>query len=307
MQLEDYFEYYLKTQQSQNIITNNRAKIKEQLEPLYDNGKISARLVKKCFELIDSIWFSKSITKKLQQVNKSLKFFVGTKIKRIAGYVLETRDLFKIKISSFILDNLFNADVQAVEIGGIITHDLLSVLIILMEHEITHLIIMLLRTHKLNVIKEKSGHTVTFKTLVYNMYRQTRVTHNLLLGDVVKFHEATSKARAEISVGDRVLCKKNNRIGIIIEIRSKVGVFHTGARVDGCLLKDLEIIKKSENVHIISDIKKKFTVGDSFDFSMRGKLITFKVVALRPSTLLAEDASTGKKMYFKYWAFITSI
>jgi hypothetical protein len=298
MDLSYYFEYYHKhISQDTDAI---RRTILKNIKPYYKNNTISVRLVTEAFKQIDHLWFHDTISKKLQDINKPLKFYVSGKLKCTAGYVQETYTHFKIKISTCLLENLFSDTVKSVEISGLMLPDVLTVLIVLLEHELTHLVIMLLKNHPLNIIKEKSGHTQTFKTLVRNMYGHTKVTHSLLLGDIEQHNKVSQEIKSRLDIGDQVFCKKNKATGKIVDIRGKMVVIKAATAFKGCLFKDLEVIKKTDNPNLIEDIKKSLSIGTLFHYGYK----QYRVKALNPTTFHAEDLETGKVMVFKYWAFV---
>ena len=253
--LKSKFEYYLKNMQSDELINKNRKLIHDEL--LNSNNKVTPSLVKKCFELLDKIWFNDSIQNFINDKNK-IKFQVSEKLTKTAGYFMKKKNLYIFKLSSFILNNLFNSKIKTVKINGILAQDVTYVLIILMEHEIMHLIVnSLLKNHPLNPQKEKSGHTEIFKILVYNMYHHLKITHELLHGDVTQFEEKTNLMRNELQIGDKIECTTKKFVGIVVEIQKKYAIIKIDNQYKSCLLNNVNILKKTNKIESIDNIKKK--------------------------------------------------
>ena len=57
------------------------------------------------------------------------------------------------------------------------------------------------------------------------MFHHLRVSHNLLIGDIDKFHEETRKAKEIFNIGDKVKCLGPRKIeGTLVTMTSKYGV-----------------------------------------------------------------------------------
>jgi hypothetical protein len=297
--IETKFVYYLKNMQNDKTINDNRKTIWLELKKKY-HDKITPLIIKTCFEQIDKIWFDSEIEKTIKDLHKNLKFMVSNKLTKTAGYFMFSHNYFIFKISSVILENLFKKGVKTVKISGIEASDVLYVLIILMEHEITHLLISsLLKNHHLNPPKEKSGHTSTFKILVYNMYHHLKVTHDLLLGDVSEFETKIKQIKSELTLGDYIRCLSKKYEGIVVDIKNKYVVIKSNSSYKSCLLNDIEIVKKAENS--ISDLYKKYKIGDIIQIKIGQKMMNLRILKMEKKYLLAEDLVNHKKFKLKIW------
>ncbi|AYV84595.1 MAG: hypothetical protein Hyperionvirus30_11 [Hyperionvirus sp.] len=307
MALGAIFERYLVERNTEEIIGGRRREIVRELEPVYQKaGRVTDGMVLKCFEMIDGLYFAGSIMGECKKEGWGVDFYVSGKLRTTAGMFryLPTKRILEIVISGVILDGniLFGGGVKKVEIGGIYCTSVCEVLVVLMEHEVTHMVLYLLKDHKLNQEHVKSGHTKVFKKIIYDMFGQTRVRHNLLLGDIDKFNESTESARKNFNLGDRVRCK--GKEGVVVVIGKKNVVLKvSGDNYRGCLLKDISMVRVSETKISIEDVRDKLKVGDMVEFSWGGKSFRVKIVEKRSSTFKGIDKD-GKMITIYYWVLI---
>jgi predicted SprT family Zn-dependent metalloprotease len=191
--------------------------------------------------------------------NINITFNTSNKFKNLAGYCKYYNDDIEITFSKYILEKIYNDKFEKININGVTCNDIVDVLIGLMEHEITHLILFIYDNYKNDV---KSGHNSQFKSLVYNMYRHTKVTHDLLFGDINKYEKHKKEAIQKLEIGMKIKCKKNT--GIIIDIRPKY-IFYKNEtnKINACKFNEYEIIDKNFMPYqkYISNLKKKLKIG----------------------------------------------
>ncbi|AYV77774.1 MAG: SprT-like protein [Edafosvirus sp.] len=302
--LEKVFEYYLKNTNSSKMIDETRNNILIQLKPLYDGKSITDAMIKKCFKLIDNLYFNKTIQEKIDQQKYKIEFKVSGKLTSSAGVFKNRGKKLKILLSSPILDNLFNDDVKHVEINGIMCDSLLIVFIVLMEHEMTHCLLFLLESHPLNIKKEKSGHTDVFKLITYDMFKHTRITHNLLYGDIIKFHEHTKIAKEKFNIGDIVNCKGDNEGMLVLMSKTHGNIKTHSGKYKGCLLKDMVLIEKSKNKTMLEDAKKQIQVGKVMDLTINNKTYKFEILNKASMSFKAKIVGSHKTLNIKYWVLL---
>ena len=308
--LNDLFNYKIRAgRNDEEIITTNRRKIIKELEPIYnmDKHKISNDLVARCFYNIDQMWFNGTIQKKIDELGYRIRFLVNSRLTTVAGRFGRINESnLEIQMSKPILDNLFTAKVKRVAIGGIICNSLLEVFIVLMEHEITHLIIFLLSDNPYIKSVKQQHHSKAFKVFIYNMFQQTRVTHNLLFGDIDIFQKATEKAKGEFNIGDIVRCTTNKNIeGKLVTTTSKHGVIKISTgKYKGCLLKDLELIKPTEQQNIIELLKASINIGENKELELAGEKVQGVILDKSNATFKIKLTNTGKIYSVKYWSLI---
>lgn len=309
--LEDCFVYYLNNPLSQSEIYTKNSLIKKILE---SHPSVSTNSIKDCFKQIDIIFFNGTITKKINKDNYILSFDYTNKLKKRAGqfaYSYETPRI-RIDVSKIILDNIFKNGVKVVEIGGVKLRDISDVLINIMQHEMLHLVLFLLRSHPLIVSDKRvsSGHTRLFKILAKNIFGHVRVTHDLLKGDIEKFNESNAQAKTNISIGDSVKCDVPNKInktfhGKIVKIGSKHVVVKTTTNLfRSCYPKDIVIIEKTNDPHPEETIKKSLAINSTVDININGKPMKLKILEKKHNVVKVIDLDTGKYLNFYYWAMI---
>lgn len=276
LELDYYFLYYLKNKLTNESIQKTRTSVIKSISP---TTKITKNIVKKCFEEIDKLLFNSAITLKIKQEQFNLEFKTSKKYKNIAGTFSSKNKELIFTFSENILNNLFIDDVSHVNISGITCQSLEETIVILMEHEITHMILFLMKNHKNNIGTEKSGHTVTFKKFVLNLFGHTKVTHKLNLGDINKHNEQNNINKEILNVGDIVNFK--NVEGLLVAIKGSTGIINinNGEKYITSYLKDIKQIKKSSTdleKTTIDNIKK--LKSSFFNLKLGLKELTVQIV-----------------------------
>lgn len=256
--LDNTIDMYIKKKINDNTIINNRIKIRKKLNINVDKFKLRSSIVKKLFLIFDKLYFKNFIQEKLADGNMKIKFDVSNKLKNTAGYCRYENNNVKIVFSKFIIHKIYNDKFTQINLGGVICNDIVDVLIVLMEHEITHLLLFLYDKYINDV---KSGHNSQFKLLVYNMFRHIKITHSLLFGDLEKYEQSKKDTYDNLKIGMKIKC--NNKIGIVVDIRDKYIHFMNNNKIYGCYFNDYEIIDtnyESYQNHI-NNLKKKLKIG----------------------------------------------
>jgi len=256
--LDVKIDNYLKTPIEVTTIKENHSKIRKELKIDLKNFKLSDLIVKKLFMIFDKMYFKNLIQDKLYNNNYDLDFGISNKFKNSAGYCKYTRNKVEIVFSNFIFEKIHNNKFKSIEINSLICYDIVDVLINLMEHEITHLILFIYDNYKNDI---KSGHNDQFKKIVYNMYRHTKISHDLLTGDIEKYKEDKDNASNELKIGMKIECKKNS--GIVIDIKPKYILYKTDTTVRGCKFNEYKIInyKFEPYQKHIAKLKEKLKIG----------------------------------------------
>lgn len=310
--LNELFNYYISNANDDSLIDSNRNNIIKEIEPIYnaDGRKISKDLIERCFFNIDRLYFQNTIQKEIDKGGYSIKFSVNNKLTSVAGRFGQNDNNLEIQMSRPILDNLFNGEIKRVEIGGIICNSLLQVFVIIMEHEMTHLIIYLLRHHPyIQNVERRLHHSKAFKLFIYNMFHHLRVTHNLLFGDIDKFEKEMQKAKEIFEIGDIVKCTKIksrsvNIEGKLVTMTNKYGVIKYDGKYKTCLLRDLQLIKKTEQKNILELLKKKLKIGEIRYIELYGKKVNVQIIDKKKSTFKVKVTGTNKIYNMKYWTLI---
>lgn len=303
--LDDLFNYFISNTLDDSVVNINRNKIVKDIEPIYnaDGHKVTSDLVSNCFYNIDQLIFQGTIQKKIDELGYKISFNANRKLTAAAGYFKRKDNNLMIIISSIILDNLFNDKVKRVDIGGIICTSTLLVFVIIMEHEMTHLILYLLKDHKF-IQNTKQKHPKVFKVFIYNVFHQLRITHNLLFGDIDIFNKETELAKGKFDVGDQVECIKSSKLGILVLIDKIHGLIKINGKYTSCLLKDLKLIKKTEQQNILELIKNGIKVGDIIEIPFNNIKETVRVLDKSDKTFKVRVVNSDKVYSITYWSLI---
>ena len=162
------------------------------------------------------------------------------------------------------MQKIYDDKFTSIEINGLLCYDIVEVLINLMEHEITHLLLFIYNMYKDDV---KSGHNSQFKDLVYNMYRHTKITHDLLTGDVEQYKEHQENASKELKIGMTIQCKKES--GIVIKITPKYILYKVNDKVKACKFNQYTISNNKYEPYQkhLEKLKNKIKVGVEVKFN----------------------------------------
>lgn len=142
------------------------------------------------------------------------------------------------------------------------------------------------------------------------MFHQLRVTHNLLFGDIDKFQQETLQAKGTLEVGDKVKCMMiglgySNIEGKLVAMTNKYGVVKINGKYEGCLLRDLNLIKKTEQKNILGLLKDGLKIGETRDIELNGKKVNVRIIDKGNATFKVKLTDTGKIYSVKYWTLIS--
>ena len=256
--LDKQIDKYLDNKITDINIKKNHDIIRKELNIDLTKFKLTSIIVKKLFLIFDKIYFKNLIQSKLHFLNIDLDFDVSNKCKNAAGLCKYRNYKMEIIFSKHIIEKIYNDKFEKIEINGLICFDIVDVLINLMEHEITHLILNIYDHYKNDI---KSGHNSQFKNIVYNMYRHTKITHDLLSGDLDKYEKIKENINKELKIGMKIQCKKNE--GTVINITPKFIAYKTANSIKGCRFNEYKIIDTNYKLYqdYISNLKKKLKIG----------------------------------------------
>lgn len=190
------------------------------LKPDFD--LLNQKNIEETFNLFDNLYFNYNIQKYIGENKIKISFDTSEKLIKTAGKVCINKDYrtFKLVLSSTIIRNIFDKNINRKKLGGLICHDRLECYIILFEHEFIHLILGLT-----GLSKNETMHGPLFKKLIRNMFGQTEMTHNLFLdGDVFEVEKQVECLKNDIKIGNTITTKKiSNKIlkGKVIKINPK--------------------------------------------------------------------------------------
>jgi hypothetical protein len=256
--LDVKIDNYLEKIIDNKTIKENYLKIRKELKINIKNFKLDEFIIEKLFMIFDKLYFKNLIQDKLHNNNFDINFGISNKFKNIAGQCKYFDNKIEIIFSSFMIDKIYNDKFKSIEINGLLCYDIIDVLIKLMEHEITHLILFIYDNYKNNI---KSGHNDQFKKLVYNMYRHTKITHDLLTGDIDKYNKHKDNANKKLKIGMKIKC--NNNIGTVINIKPKYILYKIDSTIKGCKFNEYKIINYDFEPYqkYLTKLKKKLKIG----------------------------------------------
>jgi len=131
------------------------------------------------------------------------------------------------------------------------------------------------------------------------MYRHTKITHNLLLGDLDKYEKIKENINNELKIGMKIQCNKNE--GTVINITPKFITYKTENSIKGCRFNEYKIIDTNYKLYQdnISNLKKKLKIGVIVKWSKY----------YGPITKITDDKVyfTDENTQYKVWCFIDSV
>lgn len=303
-ELEDFFLYYLTNNLTDDFVRKNRKHIIDELTTSFSNiTKIKENIIKKCFEIIDVRLFGNTISERIKRDKFNLHFKTSGRYKNIAGTFGHLNKDLTFTFSKKILDNLFDNDTNTVEINGIQCKSLTETIVILMEHELTHMILFLMKDHKDNIGTEKSGHTITFKKFVKNAFNHIKITHSLNLGDIDKHNEENETKKNLLGVGDIVSFKNDQ--GMLVGIKGVRGIISmNGNKYITSYLKDITLIKKT-NVDVEHELltRLKNKKSEMFELTLGSKHLKVQIVDFNNKTIKLKT-SDNKMLKVYIWYLI---
>jgi hypothetical protein len=294
MYLDSKIDYYLDNKIKNGTIKKNHSKIRKFLNIDKKNFELTEDIIEKLFIIFDKIYFKNLIEDKLYEKHININFGISKKFKNVAGMCKYKNNKVELIFSSYILEKINNDKFKSIEINGIICYDITDVLINLMEHEITHLVLFLYDKYTHDI---KSGHNDQFKNLVNNMYGHTKITHDLLSGDVTKYKESKEIASKVLKVGMKIKCKKDN--GIVIDIKDQYIMYRVEGKdnkVKGCKFNEYSIIdsKYEKYQKQIDKLRKKIKVGTRIKV-LKHKGIVTKII---DNKIYFEEDTTGRQTWW---------
>lgn len=305
MNIDKYFELYIK-----NRIKYDRLyHIKNMFNNNYSN--ISSNLIKQIFNYIDKVIFGGKLYEYIQQHSIKLKFKVSSSLTSTAGMFYRCSNNkgnvieCGFKISSVFFNEIFNKNILNMDLGVVdqnnkkyLSTTTIEPLIVVMEHEIIHMLMWITRNNKLNDSNTvKSGHTKIFKKLVYNIFGHYKISHSLVFGDI----NANEDIKNKLTLGMYVIIitKKATMNGYIVELSKKYAIICTidennnKYNYTAVSYKDVDISNQNINKNIdVYDKLAKLKPGNKFIY--RKKIYTINMVNNRTINASDEDNKIWK-------------
>lgn len=239
----DKIAYPLTRALSNETIASLRMNIHETLAARYGAHlpHLSTDLIRDTCYLIDEKFFHHYIRDTMAKKKYTLDYrlFKGTST---AGRMEQKQGThFNIVMSRPIFTKLFTQGEKSVKSNGIKASTKLGAWIIVIEHEMTHLLMRITSSMSKNRGKAYSSHGACFKSLVDSFFRHGGIHHNLGDGDAdvlaqkevqreVDQARIISERRANLRIGDRVRVEFRDGTveRTVVKLNPKtVGVTHT--------------------------------------------------------------------------------
>lgn len=178
--LDTMIDYYLNNIIDSKTINKNRKLIEKKLNIKNKNFNLNIELIKKLFLIFDTIYFKNLIQDKLYSTDIELYFKLNEGKTNYIGNVNFSNNIIELEISQYIINTLYNSKTKDndIKIFGLKSTNIIDLLIKVMEHEITHIILLLYNKYNPS---DKTGHNSQFINIVNNMYRHTDIAHDLNL------------------------------------------------------------------------------------------------------------------------------
>jgi hypothetical protein len=169
------------------------------------------------FRLYDSIFFNFKISQLLAQKKHTLTFKLSTTLTKTAGRLKSKGCNHILEISVPVLNSTFIANEKCLKINGIKVYNRLEVLCNLFEHELTHLIVALIKpSHK---DCDYSSHGKCFYGIVSGYFGHTACRHDLLAGDAEIKEQKTVDIKEKLKIDDTITFNDRNGVKITAIIK----------------------------------------------------------------------------------------
>lgn len=187
-----------------------------------DFNRIHESHLAKIFELYDTYFFENELSQLLRELNHPLRFRLSGKMTRAGGKTTreETWDgrklltrKYEIAISTTLLFQTFQNGQQKANVTGVVCTDRLQALQRIMEHEIIHLVEMMVWYHS-DCFRRR------FQVITHRLFRHTESTHQLTTVDERAMKEFGVK------VGDTVSFRHEGQLyqGLVNRITKRATV-----------------------------------------------------------------------------------
>ncbi len=263
-----------------------RTLIQNDIKPMLTG--FDSKVLSTMFKLYDTLCFNNELSGMIKEKERKLDFKTNLTSKSKGG--LHSYDpsskTHTLKVSPFIIGNLFSNGETNLKSNGMVIKDRLEGLMNVFEHEITHLYCSLKGyTRK---IKEGPGkmyyspHGKLFQELVFRFFGHTEYRHSFNHG------EATDQLiKTECRVGMTVYFdseKLGKTYGKILRVNIKRCVINT--EKDGQMHVPFSMLRLSDRevtVPDVKDFKSQFRVGDGVKFDHKYKPITGTIKKCNPT------------------------
>lgn len=131
------------------------------------------------------------------------------------------------------------------------------------------------------------------------MYRHTKITHDLLFGDINQYNKLKENINNELKIGMTIQCNKN--LGIVINITPKYIIYKTENKIKSCKFNEYKIIDTNYKLYqdYIHNKKKNLKIGIHVKCNKYNGFIT-KII---DNKIYFKD----EKMQYIYWCLIDFI
>jgi len=247
------------------------------------------------YHLYDQHCFNNELDKMLKEKKRTISFGSGIISEHKAGDHCRKINHHTIRVSSYMIGNLFSNGEKSIKANGMIIYDRFDALVTILEHEMVHLYCSLKGyTRKIRQGKGKmyySPHGKLFQELVFRFFGHTDFRHNFNHGEASD-QLSRNDCRVEMHIYF-VSIKKGNVYGKIIKINPKRCKVYTedGSTYD----VPYSMLRKADrdvNVpvqEIPKNNKADYSVGMKVRFSHNKKLVTATIIKCNPTRARVES------------------
>lgn len=207
---------------SESIINENRTKIYNEIGLNANFVLLPENKLKDLFQLYDKYFFNSKISSLLQNEDRTLTFKISTSLTKTAGRLHTLGLCHTLEISLTVLQETFCKGENVLKINGLKVKNRLEALCNIFEHELTHLIIHLIKPKTKDI--DYSSHGKKFYNIVNGYFKHTECRHGLLAGDSDVKEQQTAEKKSALKVGDTVTFLGKDKVmimGIIERVNAK--------------------------------------------------------------------------------------
>ena len=247
------------------------------------------------YHLYDQHCFNNELDKMLKEKKRTISLGSGIISEHKAGDHCRNGNSHTIRVSSYMIGNLFSNGEKSIKANGMIIYDRFDALVTILEHEMVHLYCSLKGyTRKIKQGKGKmyySPHGKLFQEMVFRFFGHTDFRHSFNAGEA-----SEQLSRNDCRVGMYIYfvsIKRGNVYGKIIKINPKRCKVYSedGSNYD----VPYSIVRKSDrdvNVPVQEthkNNKSDYSVGMKVRFSHNKKLVTATIIKCNPTRARVES------------------
>lgn len=192
----------------------------------FNNSEFYKNKLNDMFKFYDYYFFNNMISYALSKSNGNISFEFSNKLTSTGGTCRRNGICtYEIKISSDRINKLKHENLSKITINGLVPTDMVNGLQLIFEHELIHAVLSIF-TDNIN------GHNNLFKTIVFNLFGHTQITHGITDRVLFSSHSVLSRdlTKFDFSINENIYFnspKYGNVYGKVLKLNPKLALVDT--------------------------------------------------------------------------------